>query len=123
VALVGGVRGGDRGGRLFNLLALLLAAHGVTVGIAHMRRPAVRDRAESAPAAAAAPSALPLFRWLVAAGTAAAMLSPLLVTGFTQRRQVSWLDRPGPGAVSHLVASFAGSQALTALVALLVMVG
>ena len=62
-------------------------------------------------------------RWLTGAGTALAVLSPLLVAGFAQRRQISWLHRPGPAAVSHLVASFAGSKPLVPLLGLLVLVG
>ena len=67
--------------------------------------------------------ARPLSRWLTAIGVALAVLSPLLVTGVAQRHQISWLERPGLAAVSHLIVAFAGSQALVPLLGLLVLVG
>src|SRR5438094_5648890 len=74
---------------LFNLLAfLLVGAHGVTVWIARARQ-----------RAAGAQHPVPVSRWLAAAGVATAALSPLLAAGFGQRKQISWLERPGPGAV------------------------
>ena len=124
---------------LFNLLAfLLVAAHGVTVWIAR-----ARQRAAPAPAGAGAGSAGdgtgpagggtrpasgtgptgPVSRWLTAVGVALAVLSPVLVAGVAQRHQISWLERPGLTAVSHLVVTFAGSQALVPLLGLLVLVG
>ena len=104
---------------LFNLLAILLvAAHGVTVWIAQTRQRHGRGQA-----ATAGPSPAPVSRWLTVAGAAVVVLSPLLVTGFGQRRQISWLARPGVGAVSHLVVWFAGSQPLVPLLVLLVLVG
>ena len=45
------------------------------------------------------------------------------MAGFAQRHQISWLDRPGLAAVSHLVVSFAGSKTLVPLLGLLVLVG
>ena len=102
---------------LFNLLALLLlAAHGVTVGIA-----CARQRATAPPGPHG--SAVPAGRWVAAAGGAVVVLSPLMLIGFQQRRQISWLARPGPHAVAHLVISFAGSVSLLPLVILLVAVG
>ena len=62
-------------------------------------------------------------RWLAAVGVALAVLSPLLVAGVAQRHQISWLERPGLAAVSHLVVTSAGSQALVPLLGLLVLVG
>jgi mannosyltransferase len=62
-------------------------------------------------------------RWLTAVGVALAVLSPLLVAGVAQRHQISWLERPGLAAVSHLVVTSAGSQALVPLLGLLVLVG
>jgi mannosyltransferase len=53
---------------------------------------------------------------------ALAVLSPLLVAGVAQRHQISWLERPGLAGVSHLVVTFAGSQALVPLLGLLVLV-
>jgi mannosyltransferase len=121
---------------LFNLLAfLLVGAHGVTVWIARARQRAALDPAGAAPAGAGAGPAIggagaargtgpagPVSRWLTAAGVALAVLSPLLVAGFAQRHQISWLERPGVAAVSHLVVTFAGSQALVPLLGLLVLV-
>jgi mannosyltransferase len=99
---------------LFNLLAfLLVAAHGVTVWIAR-----ARQRAALAPAGPARAS-----RWLTVVGVALAVLSPLLVAGVAQRHQISWLERPGVAAVSHLVVTSAGSQPLVPLLGLLVLVG
>ena len=109
---------------LFNLLALLLlAAHGVTVWVVHTRQRAARAHGEYAPAAPVMPSAMPVSRWLAAAGAATVVLSPLLVTGWQQRRQISWLARPGLRAVSNLVISFAGSNPLVPLMVLLVAAG
>jgi mannosyltransferase len=117
---------------LFNLLALLLlAAHGVSVWMAHSRQRAALappGPADTAPADEGTitprpPAALPGSRWLIAAGAAVAAVSPLLVFGFGQRRQINWLARPGLRAVSHLVVSFAGSRPLVALLALLVVAG
>ena len=62
-------------------------------------------------------------RWLAAVAVALAVLSPLLVAGVAQRHQISWLERPGLAAVSHLVVTSAGSQALVPLLGLLVLVG
>ena len=109
---------------LFNLLALLLlAAHGVTVWVVHTRQRAARAHGEYAPAAPVTPSAMPVSRWLAAAGTATVVLSPLLVTGWQQRKQISWLARPGLRAVSNLVISFAGSNPLVPLMVLLAAAG
>jgi mannosyltransferase len=103
---------------LFNLLAfLLVAAHGATVWIARARQraPGARRPVPADP--------VPVSRWLAAAGAATAALSPLLVAGSGQRKQISWLERPGPAAVSHLVVSFAGSQPLVPLLGLLLLTG
>jgi mannosyltransferase len=115
---------------LFHVLALvLLAAHGTTAWIAHARQRA----ASPAAIAAAGPGGgdpadgetgphfrvLPS-RWLTAAGAAIVVLTPLLVAGYGQRSQISWLTRPRLGAVGHLVVSFGGSRLLAPLVALLV---
>ena len=109
---------------LFNLLALLLlAAHGVTVWIAHTRQRDGRAHGEPARPPAVTPSPPPGYRWLIAAGAAAAVLSPLVVAGWLQSRQISWLARPGPRAVTNLVLSFAGSNALLPLMVLLIAAG
>jgi mannosyltransferase len=42
-----------------------------------------------------------------------------MVTGWLQSRQISWLARPGPRAVTNLVVSLAGSNALVPLMVLL----
>jgi mannosyltransferase len=116
---------------LFSLLAfLLVGAHGVTVWIARARQRAALDPAGAgagpatggAGAAGRTGPAGPVSRWLTAAGVALAVLSPLLVAGVAQRHQISWLERPGVAAVSHLVVTFAGSQALVPLLGLLVLV-
>jgi uncharacterized membrane protein len=121
---------------LFNLLAfLLVGAHGVTVWIARARQWAALAPAGAAPAGAGAGPAIggtgvargtgpagPVSRWLTAVGVALAVLSPLLVAGVAQRHQISWLERPGLAAVSHLVVTFGGSQALVPLLGLLVLV-
>jgi mannosyltransferase len=67
--------------------------------------------------------AAPASRWFTMVGVALAVLSPLLVAGVAQRHQISWLERPGVAAVSHLMVTFAGSQALVPLLGLLVLVG
>ena len=74
------------------------------------------------PAAGRPEPAVALSRWLTAVGVALAVLSPLLVAGVAQRHQISWLDRPGLAAVSHLVVTFAGSKSLVPLLGLLVLV-
>jgi mannosyltransferase len=118
---------------LFNVLALLLAAHGTTVWIARTRQRATIPPAATAPSGAAGgnpadrETATPFpvlpSRWLTAAGAATVVLIPLMVAGYGQRRQISWLPRPRLGAVAHLVLSFAGSRPLVPLVALLVVAG
>ena len=98
---------------LLNLLAfLLVAAHGVTVWVA-------RARQRSMPQSPGLVRPVPVASWLAAAGAAAALLCPLLVLGIGERRQIGWLARPGPHAVTHLVVAFAGAKPLVPLVALL----
>jgi mannosyltransferase len=98
---------------LLNLMAfLLVAAHGVTVWVA-------RARQRSMPHSPGLVRPVPVAGWLAAAGAAAAVLCPLLVLGFGERRQVGWLARPGLHAVTHLAAAFAGAKPLVPLVALL----
>ena len=46
-----------------------------------------------------------------------------MVTGWLQSRQISWLARPGRRAVTNLVVSFAGSNALLPLMVLLIAAG
>ncbi len=104
---------------LFNLLALpLLAAHGVTVWIAQARqRP---GRGPAAPVAA--PS--PVSRWLIMAGAAVALLSPLAMTGLGQgNEELGWVTRPSLHSVSSLAVWFAGSRPLALLMGALVITG
>jgi mannosyltransferase len=89
---------------LMSLFALLiLAAHGVTLLRA-------RDRAQ-------------LLRWLASAAVAVAALGPLIVLGYGQDRALGWVVRPGAGAVSAMATLFAGSSALSPLVAGLAVCG
>jgi mannosyltransferase len=62
-------------------------------------------------------------RWLTAAGTAAVVLSPLLVAGVAQRGQLGWISRPGLHALNHLLVSLAGSSSLLPVLGLLAAVG
>lgn len=102
---------------LFNLFSLLLvAAHGLTLLIVRARRGA------TAPAGAPAVSVRPL-RWLAAVAVAGTVLSPLLVLGYLQRRQISWLGTPGMRAALDLAASFAGSKLLVLPAGLLALGG
>jgi mannosyltransferase len=106
---------------LFSLLAfLLVAAHGTSVWLARTRQ---RAAARGGPAAPGPAPAVPVSRWLAAVAAAAVVASPLLAAGFGQRKQIGWMTRPGLHAVSHLLVSFAGSQLLLPLLALLVLTG
>jgi mannosyltransferase len=116
---------------LFNVLALLLlAAHGTTVWIARTRQRTAIPPAAIAPAGPGGGDPAdgetgPQFRvlpsrWLTAAGAAVVVLTPLLVAGYGQQSQISWLTRPRLGAVGYLVVLFGGSRLLAPLVALLV---
>ena len=82
---------------------LILAAHGATL---------LRARGRTG-----------LLPWLASASAAVAALGPLIVLGYGQDRALSWVVRPGPGAVSVLVTLFAGSSALIPLVAVLAVCG
>jgi mannosyltransferase len=102
---------------LFNVLSLLLAAaHAVTMLIVAARR-----------RAAAPPGAPPVtsrpWRWLAAVAAALAVLSPLLVLGYQERKQISWLRRPALRAVADLAASLAGSKQLIVPVAVIALAG
>jgi len=97
---------------LFNLFALLLiVAHGLSLLASRAGPPAGR------------PPGRQLARWAVAAATATAALTPLLVLGYLQRTQVEWLTRPGWPAADALAAGFAGSRAVLLPLALLALVG
>ncbi len=104
-------------GGLFNLLALLLlAAHGITVLAVWARRGAAQ------PPAAPAVTARPL-RWLAACAAAGLVLSPLLVLGYLQRQQISWLGKPTLHTALDLAVAFAGSKLLLVPVALVALAG
>jgi mannosyltransferase len=53
-------------------------------------------------------------RWLAAAATAGAAITPLAVIGWTQRSQIGWITRPGWHDAGQLVVSLAGGTALAA---------
>jgi mannosyltransferase len=102
---------------LFNLLALLLVvAHAVTLLAVWARR------ATPAPAGAPAVTVRP-GRWLAAVTGAGLLLSPLLIVGYLQRHQISWLGRPGLRAALDLAAAFAGSKLLVLPVGLVALAG
>jgi len=100
------------GAGLFNLFALLLVvAHGISLLILGAAPPAAR------------PPRRQLARWAVAAGTATALLAPLLLAGYRQRAQIGWLTRPGWGTAGALATGFAGSRAALLPVILLALAG
>ena len=102
---------------LFNLFALLLVvAHAVTLLLIRARRAAATP--PGAPAVTVRPG-----RWLAAVAGAGLLLSPLLVLGYHQRHQISWLGRPGLRTVLDLAAAFAGSKLLVLPVALVALAG
>lgn len=102
-------------GLLSLLGVLLLAAHAVTLVAVRLRAASTRRDVE-------APEGR-LARWLAASAVAVAPLIPLLVLGYEQKRQVSWLHRPGFSAVTALASAFAGSRVLLVPVALLALAG
>jgi mannosyltransferase len=116
---------------LFNAFGLLiLVAHGVTLLIARARGrgrpadPALADPALADPALAGlalagrriagAPA-----RWLVAAVVSVAVLSPLLLLAYSERRQISWLGKPSYSQMTVLFSNFAGSRLLILPIALI----
>ncbi|HUZ24104.1 MAG TPA: glycosyltransferase family 39 protein [Streptosporangiaceae bacterium] len=69
---------------ILNIFGLLLiAAHGLTIGLRMMRPEPGQSR-----------RAL-LLRWIAAAATAMILCGPLIVLGWMQRGQLSWLTAPG----------------------------
>ncbi len=93
---------------LFNLLTLLLIIpHALTLWIARVRQ-------QAAPVAS---RPIRMSRWLAVAAAAVVVNSPLLVLGYAQRQQASWLVTPGVRAVSHLAVAFAGSRVLAVVIA------
>jgi mannosyltransferase len=104
---------------LFNLFGLLiLVAHGVTLlitdasGQAGTGRQAARGRWAGR---------LPL-RWLAACAAALIVLGPLLRVAYREQEQIAWLSAPDFRTIEKLFTDFAGSKALLAPVALLVLV-
>ena len=98
---------------LFNLFGLLIiVAHGVTLLLTDARaRTGIGRRV----------GRLPL-RWLAACTAAVLVLSPLLAVASGQQQQIQWLVAPDYRTINRLVSDFAGSHALRAPVALLVLV-
>ncbi len=102
---------------LFDLFALLIvAAHGVSMGIAWLRARAAAQRE---------PGLLrgPLARWLVATSAAVVLLAPLIYLAFRQAATLGWARPPDSSTVLGLVADLAGSRPLIPLVAVLVLAG
>jgi mannosyltransferase len=97
---------------LFNLFGLLiLVAHGVTLLITDARGLAGSGRRAGR---------LPL-RWLAACAAAVIVVAPLLRVAFREQRQIAWLTAPDYRTIEKLFTDFAGSRALLAPVALLVL--
>lgn len=110
---------------LFNLITLLLVIpHALTLWIARARQRAAlpaNSPAAQPPAGLGVP--VRMSRWLAVVAAAVVVTSPLLVLGYRQRQQASWLGRPGLPAVGHLAVAFAGSQVLVAVIAVAVLGG
>jgi mannosyltransferase len=76
---------------LFNIFSLLLVpAHAVTVALTARRR-----RGEPGWAKRPGGRGPLLARWAAAAGAATVLVSPLIVAGWTQRQQISWIRPAG----------------------------
>jgi mannosyltransferase len=110
---------------MFSLFALLLLfAHGVTL-LVTLARNRNRNRSRNLAADGRAQrndgelQARPL-RWLAAAVTASVALSPLIVLGYRQDRTFSWVTRPRPRTLTHMLSSFAGARLAIPLVAAIV---
>jgi mannosyltransferase len=96
---------------ILNIFGLLLViAHGVTV-LLRMARP---EEGQSRRAV--------LLRWVAAAGTGLIVTSPLLVLGWFQRGQISWLVAPGEAGVTS-VTKLIGPPAETIAVVVFFIVG
>ncbi len=102
---------------LFNAFGLLiLVAHAVTLLIARGR-----GMAAGAVPGGAVPGGAALAggriagaaaRWLLAAVVSVALLSPLLLLAYSERRQISWLSKPSYSQLTVLFSNFAGSRLL-----------
>ncbi|HEX5289591.1 MAG TPA: glycosyltransferase family 39 protein [Streptosporangiaceae bacterium] len=99
---------------LLNLVALLLvAAHGISLlALRRPRRPGGGAHARAV-----------TWRWLAAAGAAAALLSPLLVYGARQNGQLNWVARPTLDLTGALITDFAGVKDLIPLALALTLAG
>lgn len=106
---------------LFNAFGLLiLMAHGVTLLIARARRRGMpAGPARAGPARAGRQIAGAPARWLVAAVVSVAVLSPLLLLAYSERRQISWLGKPSYSQMTVLFSNFAGSRLLILPIALI----
>ncbi len=94
---------------LFNVFSLLLLpAHAVTVLLGPGRGRAGRPVARG---------------WTTAAAAGALAVSPLLVIGYLQGRQIGWLGSPSAGLLFSVVSGFAGSRWLLFPVTLLAVCG
>ncbi|MFE7952996.1 glycosyltransferase family 39 protein [Streptomyces sp. NPDC057426] len=79
---------------------LMLAAHAVTVLCMRGDRRARRS-------------------WATAAGAAVAVLLPLVVISFRQGAQISWIVKPGPEQLKHLLLQFTGPSGVVLTATLL----
>jgi mannosyltransferase len=110
---------------LFNLITLLvIVPHALTLWIARARQRAAVP-ADSPAAGSPAGLGVPvrMSRWLAVVAAAVVVASPLVALGYQQRRQASWLVRPGLPAVSNLAVAFAGSTVLLAVIAVVALAG
>jgi mannosyltransferase len=101
---------------------LLLAAHGVTLLAARFQPGNRGGEPQHRPAA---PGFRPpgLGRWLLAAAAAMLLAAPLVVLGHRQSGIMSWVKRPGHGAVIRLLWDLAGSRQVLPLVAAIALAG
>jgi mannosyltransferase len=118
---------------LFNLFGLLIiVAHGVTLLLTDARARSsgesqagggrqAGDEGQAGAGIGRRVGRLPL-RWLAACAAATLVLSPLLGVASGQQQQIEWLVAPDFRTIDRLVSDFAGSHALRAPVALLVLV-
>jgi mannosyltransferase len=96
---------------ILNIFGLLLVAgHGVTV-LLRMARPAAGQSRRAL-----------LLRWLTAACTGLIVASPLIVLGWLQRGQLSWLTAPGYAGLTS-VTKLIGPPAETIAVVVILVVG
>ena len=96
---------------ILNIFGLLLvAAHGVTIFLRMLRpEPGQSRRAV-------------LLRWIAAAGTGLIVAAPLVVQGWMQRGQLSWLTAPGYAGLTS-VTKLIGPPTMSLAVVVIVIVG